>query len=105
MKEVLSVSFPFLLNHMMDSTKNYENLQKFFKSLKQYKADHLISDVYEVLIALDPSYKKILGQTVISDITGVKIKRGFDLFKREGRKDKKSDGVKESTSREQLGKK
>lgn len=66
----------------MDANKNYENLQKILKSLKQYKVEYIIPDLYECLIAIDPAYKKVFAQSVITEISGIKAKGGrFEMFK------------------------
>lgn len=106
MEKVVTESIPFVLNHIMDANKNYETLQKIFKSLKQYKAEYIIPELHDCLLAIDPAYKKILNQSVITEISGIKAKRaGFDMFKvksptketkeskehKEGGKDNKKD--------------
>lgn len=105
MEKVVSESIPFILDHIMDPNKNYENLQKILKSLKQYKAEYIIPELQDCLLAIDPAYKKILGLSVITEITGLKVKRGgFDLFKAKSPTKETKDNGKEKDSGKDNGK-
>eukprot|EP01126_Amoeba_proteus_P019592 TRINITY_DN2013_c0_g2_i2.p1 TRINITY_DN2013_c0_g2~~TRINITY_DN2013_c0_g2_i2.p1 ORF type:complete len:333 (+),score=64.19 TRINITY_DN2013_c0_g2_i2:353-1351(+) len=81
--QVVNTSIPFILSHILDPSKNYENLQKILKSLKQYSHDDLLPEFQSVMLCLDDRNRKIFGSSAIMEITGLKVKKdGFALFKR-----------------------